>query len=79
MSVITVAGEASLQLTGALDKEGVTGPASLIVGKYHIIVFYTVSSIFIIECSIMILFILGVICERLGTNDTSFTIPINIR
>ena len=37
VSVITVAGEASLQLTGSLDKEGVTGPASLIVGKYHII------------------------------------------
>ena len=52
VSVVTAGGEASLQLTGPLDKEGVLGPSSLIV---------------------------GVICERLGTNDTGFTIPINIR
>ena len=52
VSVVTSGGEASLQLTGQLDKEGVLGPSNLIV---------------------------GVICERLGTNDTGFTIPINIR
>ena len=52
VSVVTAGGEASLQLTGPLDKEGVLGPSNLIV---------------------------GVICERLGTNDTGFTIPINIR
>jgi len=45
-------GSANLRLTAPLDKEGVHGPASLIV---------------------------GVICERLGTNDPGFTIPINIR
>ena len=47
-----IGGEASLELTGSLDKEGVQGPSNLIV---------------------------GVICDRLGTNDTGFTIPINIR
>ena len=52
VSIVTSGGEASLQLTGELDKEGVTGPSNLVV---------------------------GVICERLGTNDTGFTIPINIR
>ena len=45
-------GSANLRLTAPLDKEGVEGPASLIV---------------------------GVICERLGTSDPGFTIPINIR
>ena len=52
VAVETSGGEASLRLTGVLDKEAVLGPASLI---------------------------LGVICQRLGTNDTGFTIPINIR
>ena len=52
VSVEVRGGEASLVLTRPLDKEGVLGPANLIV---------------------------GVICERLGTNDTGFTIPINIR
>ena len=52
VAVETRGGEASLRLTGVLDKEGVLGPSSLI---------------------------LGVICQRLGTNDTGFTIPINIR
>ena len=52
VAVETSGGEASLRLTGFLDKEAVLGPASLI---------------------------LGVICQRLGTNDTGFTIPINIR
>ena len=52
VAVETSGGEASLRLTGVLDKEAALGPASLI---------------------------LGVICQRLGTNDTGFTIPINIR
>ena len=51
VAVETGGGEASLRLTGVLDKEGVLGPSNLI---------------------------LGVICQRLGTNDTGFTIPINI-
>ena len=52
VAVESSGGEASLRLTGVLDKEGVLGPSNLI---------------------------LGVICQRLGTNDTGFTIPINIR
>ena len=52
VKIVTSGGEASLELTGSLDKEGVQGPSNLIV---------------------------GVICDRLGTNDTGFTIPINIR
>ena len=45
-------GAASLVLTAPLDKEGVAGPASLVV---------------------------GLICSRLGSNDTDYTIPVNIR
>ena len=52
VTIQATGGQANLVLTSTLDKEGISGPASLTV---------------------------GVVCERLGTTDPGFTIPISIR